>query len=402
MALLRHNAAFRRLWLARVISFLGDSLGLVALIIYVSEETGSGAAVGLLLLAGDFTPSLLSPLVGAIADRSDGRRTMVTCELGQAAAVTAIVAFTPTVPVVLLLFAVRSILASTFQAVSRSIVAELVDDDDLELANTTIGFGTHGLEAIGPLLAAATLLVFDPRHVLALDVATFLVSPLFLVGLPRATVAVESSSLRTDIRAGLGALRTSRKVWAVTVAFWGMATFTAADDVAVPFLATDELGGGEVAIAALYAAGGVGVLAGFALLSRERWRPPPYAIAIAGLVGSGLGNLLTGIAPVLVLALAMQAVRGVGNAWVGVGTDTLVQREVPAALRGRAFANLYGGVGIAAGVSYLAGGALVDAVGPRSVLSIGAALGLACAAIAPWASGSRATPTPPSPTAPSP
>src|SRR4051812_48528168 len=155
MDLLRANAAFRQLWLARFISFLGDSLGLVALIIYMTEQTDSGAAVGLLLLAGDFTPALLAPVLGAIADRTQARRTMVVCELGQAAAVGAIVVVQPAIPVVLALVAVRSLLASTFQATSRSAVAELVDDAELEQANTVLGFGTHGLEAIGPLLAAA-------------------------------------------------------------------------------------------------------------------------------------------------------------------------------------------------------------------------------------------------------
>ena len=76
-------------------------LGLVALILFVTEETDSGAAVGLLLLAGDFTPSLLSPVLGAIADRTDGRRTMVVCELGQAALVALIVGLTPSVGAVL-------------------------------------------------------------------------------------------------------------------------------------------------------------------------------------------------------------------------------------------------------------------------------------------------------------
>ena len=55
--LLRHNHQFRRLWLARVVSFLGDAMGLVALILYVAERAGTGTAVALLLLAGDFIPT---------------------------------------------------------------------------------------------------------------------------------------------------------------------------------------------------------------------------------------------------------------------------------------------------------------------------------------------------------
>lgn len=400
MSLLRTNPAFRRLWLARFVSFLGDSLGLVALIIYLSEKTDSGAVVGLLLLAGDLTPALLAPVVGAVADRTEARRTMVLCELGQAGAVGAIVVLQPATGAVLALVAARSLIAGVFQATSRSAVAELVDDADLERANTVLGFGTHGLEAIGPLLAAVLLVAFDARAVLALDVVTFLVSPLLLVRLPRFEVAVaHEEGLLHDARAGLGAIWEHRLVRALSIGFWSMAVFTAADDVAIPFLGRHTFGTGDAGVSLLYAGGGVGVLVGFALLTR--WRATPIVVAIAGLALSCGGNVLTGVAPAVAVAFAMQSVRGIGNAWVGVGTDTLVQREVPRAVRGRVFANLYGGVGIAAGLSYLAGGPLVDALGPRAVLTGGGGAGLACAAIAAWACRSPRTHTPPSPTAPS-
>lgn len=400
MDLLRRHPAFRRLWLARVVSFLGDSLGLVALILFVTEETDSGAAVGLLLLAGDFVPALVSPLLGTIVDRTGGRRTMVTCELGQAVAVALIVLLTPSIPIVIVLFGARSILASTFQAASRASIAELVDDADLERANAVIGFGTHGLEAIGPLLAAALLLVLDPIDVLAVDVATFLVSPLLLVGLPSLRVEIDEAPMFDDVRAGLGAIWDIRVVRVLAIGFWSMALFTAADDVALPFLGTDTFGAGDAAVSLLYAGSGVGIVIGFLLLARVK--PRPLTLAILGLVLSCGGNILSGIAPALAIAIAVQGVRGIGNAWVGVGTDTLLQREIAPALRGRAFANLYGGVGVAAGVSYLVGGAVIDAVGPRITLAGGGIAGLACAAIAAWASASPRTPTPPSRTAPSP
>jgi hypothetical protein len=67
-------------------------------------------------------------VLGTLVDRSDGRRVMVVCELGQAACVSLIVVLTPPVAAVLLLFAARSLLAATFQAASRSAIADLVDD----------------------------------------------------------------------------------------------------------------------------------------------------------------------------------------------------------------------------------------------------------------------------------
>ncbi len=70
LALLRANRPFRLLWTARTVSFLGDSLSLVALMLYVAGTTGAALAVALLLLAGDFAPALLGPLTGTVSDRS--------------------------------------------------------------------------------------------------------------------------------------------------------------------------------------------------------------------------------------------------------------------------------------------------------------------------------------------
>ena len=85
-ALLRGRPAFRSLVLARVVSFVGDSLSLVALMLHVAQSTGQALAVAALLLAGDFVPALLSPLTGAVSDRFDRRRVMIICELLQARA----------------------------------------------------------------------------------------------------------------------------------------------------------------------------------------------------------------------------------------------------------------------------------------------------------------------------
>jgi len=76
MRLLRSNRAFQSLWYARSISFLGDSLGLVTLLLYTADTTGQALAVALLLLVGDFAPSLLGPFTGVVSDRFDLKRVM--------------------------------------------------------------------------------------------------------------------------------------------------------------------------------------------------------------------------------------------------------------------------------------------------------------------------------------
>jgi MFS family permease len=376
--------------LARTISFVGDSIGLVALILYVADTSATGAAVGVLLMASDFTPSLFSPVVGAIVDRIELRRTMVVCELGQAIAVGTIVLVQPKAAPLFMLVAVQSLFASAFQAASRSAVVDLVDDDDLERANALIGAGTHGLEALGPLFAAGLLLFLSPRGLLAVDVVTFLISPLLLARLPRVGVGLPSSEgVFADAKAGVAWIWRHRTIRAIAVGFFGVAAFTAADDVALAFLGQETFHSGDSGVSLLYAGVGVGLLLGFLALSRET-TGAAARIAVVGFAVCSVGNLFTGLAPVLLLAVIAQAGRGIGASLIDVGTTTLVQRSAPPEIRARVFANLYGVVGLAAAISYVGGGALVDALSPRAVLILGGAGGLAVSALAFVAARERA------------
>jgi MFS family permease len=381
--LLRRPGAFRRLWLARVVSLVGDSVGLVALILLVAEETGDGVSVGLLLLAADGTATLLSPLLGVVADRTSRRRTMIACELGQALAIGTIALLLPALPVLLGLVAAQSVLAATFQAASRSAVAELVDDAELEGANAVLGAGTYGLEVAGPLLVALLLPVLSVPGVLVLDALTFLVSPLLLGGLPRlrpAGRAAAAPGLARQAAAGLRVLWRQRLLRAVSLGFLVVVAFNGVDDVALVFLGRETLRATDAATSLLYAGSGLGLLVGFAVLARRGGRGAPSVAAVAGLAWSSAGNLLTGLAPVLGAAFAMQVVRGGGLSLVDVGTTTLVQRSVPAELRGRAFANLHGGVGLAAAVSYAVGGPLLELLSPRGLLVLAGGGGIAASA----------------------
>jgi MFS family permease len=152
--LLRGNASFRSLWTARLLSFSGDSVGLIALLLYTAARFHSGLAVALLMVAGDFVPGLISPLAGAVSDRWDRRTVMVSCELVQCALVAAIALTLPPLPLLLLLVAAQSCVAAVFQPASRSAVPGLVADADLERAHAAVGFATNGMDAFAPLAGA--------------------------------------------------------------------------------------------------------------------------------------------------------------------------------------------------------------------------------------------------------
>jgi MFS family permease len=380
LRLLGANRPFRLLWSARAVSYLGDSLGLVALMLHVADTTGQALAVALLLLAGDFLPALAGPLAGTLADRLDRHRVMVGCELVQGALVVVTALWLPPLPLLLVLVGLRALAGQVFQPASRAAVPAVVPERDLERANAAVGVATNGGETLGPLVAALLLPVLNVRGVLLVDAATFLVSAVVLGFLPALTGAAPEHGRRpsflADARAGLRYLGGEATVRAVALGYFAIVACNGIDDVALVFLATDTLGAGAAAVGLLLAAVGIGLLAGYALLARTRARVSMPALLLAGFAVSSAGNLLTGLAWAVAAAFAVQAVRGLGIAALDVAATTLVQRTVPPHLLGRVFGSLYGGIGVAAALAYLLGGLLLDRTTPRVAFVAAGAAGL--------------------------
>ena len=218
------------------------------------------------------------------------------------------------------------------------------------------------------------------RGVLAIDAVTFLVAVPLLLGLPRLPLSprdpAAGAGLFADARAGLRYIWRWPVIRALTVGFSGAVLFTAIDDVALVFFAQESLGASASAASALYAGPGLGLVLGFALLARWAHRGRPAALFLCGFAVSSAGNLLTGLAPAVAAAFAIQAARGVGISLIEVGHNTLLQRWVPRAMRARVFANLYGAIGFAAGLSYLLGGPFLDLTSPRIAFVVAGAGGL--------------------------
>ena len=75
---------FTRLWLAQVVSSLGDWIGLIAILALATKVSSSGTGVGLVMVARMLPGFLLAPLGGALVDRWNRKVVMVTCDIGRA------------------------------------------------------------------------------------------------------------------------------------------------------------------------------------------------------------------------------------------------------------------------------------------------------------------------------
>ena len=369
------NPVFGCFWVGRLISYFGSAVTVAALVLYVYDSEGSGVAVGLLLLA-EALPRLLGPIAGTLADRAEGRRFMIFCDLGQAILIGSIALFLPPFPVLVALVAGASVLSTLFFPAGRSAVPALVSDEDLTPANALLGSAANLSFALGPATGAFLFAFIGARGALALDALTFLVSAVLLSRLPALLPAGEAqvgSRVRAFLRESRDGLLYVVSHRLVRVAILGLflgVTFLALDGVALVFLARESLDTGDTGYGLLASAHGIGMILGPLLLLRRTARVAPLSIILLGLALEGVATLSTGLAPFLALAIFFRSVGGVGNGIENVAADTLFQKVVPRSMLGRVFGVYYGGVFLAEGLAYAAGGPLLELTSPRVVFVI--------------------------------
>ena len=369
---IRDAPAFRRLLAARTVSHVGDGIALIALVLLVQGGRGTGTSVGALLLATSI-PRFLGPIAGAIVDRVEQRSLMVACDLGQAAIFGTIAWLQPSFPVLLGLVALAAVFDTLFAPAGRSALPALVRPEQLMRANAWIGMSLNVQVAAGPVLGGLLVSWLDVRGAIAANALSFVLSALFLLGLPPLRAPAHGGEARGFLAVGVDGLRfawRNRVVRTLIVALFVGVAFAGLDDVALVFLVRETFHGSALVYGLVTGAYGVGMLLGSIGLSWKGTAAAAGTVFLLGWVAGGVGAVLTGIAPLIALVAVGQAIAGVGNAVEVVAMDTLVQRSVPREMLGRVF----GLVGTAAPaghtLAFAAGGFLVDATSPKTVFLI--------------------------------
>jgi MFS family permease len=375
-SIVRRSASFRWFWSARAVSYTGDGIALIALLLYVQEAEATGISVGLVVLAGT-APRLLGPFAGTVADRVDQRRLMVACDLGQATVYALIALTLPPFAALLALVALAGALATLFGPAGRSALPALVGRDDLLEANSWLGTAFNLQVSLAPLLGGVLVSAVGARGALAANAATFLLSAACLVRLPALAPDQDgpdgARGFLAATREGLAYTLHHPYARAIVTALFVSVSFAGFDNVALVFLARDTLDTGSLGFGVLVSAFGVGMLLVALVLAARLFSIAPLTLFVLGLVLSGVGTLLTGLAPVLGLAVVAQAVAGAGNQADVIGADTLLQSTVPRPLLGRVFGLVGTGAVAGSSIAALAGGLLLSVASPRVVFVIAGA-----------------------------
>ncbi|MGR6319138.1 MFS transporter [Micromonospora soli] len=383
-ALWRH-ATFRRLWLSDAVSTLGTHVTTVALPLAALTVLGAGSTGVAALTAATTLPYLLLGIpAGAIVDRLPRRAVLVAADVARALLLASVplawaaglLSLTQLVTVALLTGCATVLFdVAYFAAVPAVVPAGRLADANARLeATRAVG------QTAGPGLAGVLVGALGAPVALLVDVASFVVSALFLAGTPRLarSSAPGAGGMWRDAVGGIRFVFRDPVVRALTLCS-GLTNVWHAGFLAMLLVyAVRGLHLPAATVGLLVAAANVGYLLGAAVAGRARARlGVGRAVTAAAVLQAGAALVLV---PHPLGVAAGLAVNAFASGLYNVNAVSLRQAATPPAMLSRMTATsrfvIWGAMPLGAAL----GGALTALAGAPAYLAL-AALGMAAAAL---------------------
>jgi MFS family permease len=362
---------YRLVFTGETISVLGDQFHFVALAWLALQLTGSGLALGTVLMTAAIPRAVFMLVGGAFSDRFSPRTLMLVSNLVRGAVVAVIGGLVLSGRAELwhlyVLAATFGIVDAFFYPALGTIVPMIVPGRLLSPANALMQGSTQVMGLIGPAAAGAAIALVQTGPAFVVDAASFGVAALavFLVRGGRRATPSSDDAPRESVMGSIGA--GIRAAWAdpalrgtlVLITAFNLA-FTGPVNVGLAWLAEDRFAGGSAAFGMLFSAWGAGALIGAVIGGSITQIPRFGSVLLAIAVVLGIGLALIGLAPNLVVALAIIAPMGVLIGLTNVQYISWLQRRTAGELLGRIMSlSMLASIGLAP-ISLAAAGALVD------------------------------------------
>ncbi len=334
-------AAFRRLFLGRLVSFLGNAFAPIALAFAVLDLTGSAGDLGLVLAARSLPTIAFLLVSGVWADRLPRHVLLVAfsalAAVTQAAVAALLLLGEARIWQLAVLEALNGVSAAFLQPASMGALPQTISPALLQRANALLRLAANAAKMLGSALAGLVVAAVGPGWGIAFDAATFLVAGLFFAGLGLPASGSVRTGMLHELAGGWREFRSRTWLWAIVVQFaFVNAAFAGGFAVLGPVMAERRLGG-PVVWGLIIAAQMVGFMAGGVL---ALWYQPRYPLLVAtyGVLSSVPMFFSLAVSAPLPLIMAAAVVAGVGLETFGVQWDITVQRNVPAEALSRVFA----------------------------------------------------------------
>jgi len=357
--LVRGNRNFRRLWLAQIVSEIGDWFYTLSIYTLLLQLTGRASSVALALVLQVLPLTLVGPTAGVVNDRVKRKHVMIAADLLRFLVVLAMlfVRSRSTAWLIYPLLVAETVMAGFFEPARNSVIPNIAEQGEVLVANTLSSATWSVNLLIGASVGGVVAAFFGRDAVFILNALSFLVSALLIGGMRFAEPHAENAApLRvrdladfSPVLEGVRYIRGHPALLPTVFAkagelmigpSWVLFTVMGAREFAVQRPGIDPAGGAVLGMSILLGGRGIGALVG--PLAAARWggrsdRRLRLGILV-GYLTIAVGYSVLGASRSVWMAAACAMLAHAGGSTVWVFSTTLLQLHTEDRFRGRVFA----------------------------------------------------------------
>jgi MFS family permease len=324
--------AFRLLFAARAISYVGTYLAPIAVAFAILDLHGGATAVGLGFAAWTLGQVAMLALGGVVGDRLPRRVVMVGSDVASTAVRAAMGALILSghahVWQLIVLQGAGGAAVAFYSPASYGLVREVVPEELLQQANGLLAIARYAAFPLGAAIGGSIVALIGPGTALLVDAGTYAASALLLSRIDVESIAKAGAGFLRELREGWSAFVEQTWVWVLVlwISLYFLITY-APFFVLGPYVAKHSLHGAS-SWAFVVTGEGVGALLGG--LAGLRWRPrlPMVTTGLLFMV-TAVQNVVLALHPSTVLLTPAAAGAGFAFALGSVVWDTTLQRAIP-------------------------------------------------------------------------
>ncbi|HZQ69684.1 MAG TPA: MFS transporter [Terriglobales bacterium] len=185
LRLLRENRNFRRLWIAQIVSEIGDWFYTLAIYTLLLQLTGRASSVGLALMLQVLPITFIAPSAGLVNDRISRKRVMIVADLTRFVIVVSmlLVRSASMVWLVYPLLLMETMMVAFFEPARNSVIPNITSREDVIVANTLSSTTWSVNLVLGAALGGFVAALLGRDAVFVINGLSFLASAYFIGGM---------------------------------------------------------------------------------------------------------------------------------------------------------------------------------------------------------------------------
>ena len=358
LQLVRENRNFRRLWLAQIVSEIGDWFYTLSIYTLLLQLTGHASSVALALVLQVIPQTFVGPTAGVVNDRLKRRHVMIAADQVRVVVVLSML-FVRSASMVWLVYPLllaETTMAAFFEPARSAVIPNIAASTEVLVANT-LSSATWSVNLLIGASVGGVVAAFLGRNVVfILNALSFLVSAILIRGMHFAEPHAEASgALRvrdlvdfSPVMEGIRYIRGHGTLLPAVFAkagelmvgpSWVIFTVLGAGEFAFHGRRIDAAGGAMLGMSVLLGGRGIGAMVG--PLIAARWAgQSDRRLGLGILIGYltvALGYVVLGVSRSVWMAAGCAMLAHAGGSTVWVFSTTLLQVHSEDRFRGRVF-----------------------------------------------------------------